>query len=112
MSRSLGTQPVGLILALTVAQSSEKAEEYIDEIILLLMADISVAIADFFAGLILVYRCWIFWARNTYVVAAPIPICAYALGLVRRYTALHWKSRGLHMFSSCQDHRSSRLGCE
>lgn len=49
------------------------------------MADITVSIAHFFAGLILIYRTWVIWERNYHVVIVPL-LCTTA-SLSEQYRA-------------------------
>lgn len=54
-----------------------------------LIADIIVSTTDFLGDLIVIYRCWVIWQRNYYVVLLPLLSATAGLSELRFFRRTH-----------------------
>ena len=53
-------------------QRATGVEHFANETESLIGADILISVSDLLGGLILVYRCWVIWGKNTLVIILPL----------------------------------------
>ena len=55
-------------------------------------ADILISVTDFLGQLILIYRCWLLWSRNYWVIILPSLLSIASIGEVLMTIAASWYS--------------------
>src|SRR5258707_15680606 len=53
------------------SQATTGVDGYANETSVLVGADILISVTDFLGGLILIYRCWLLWSRNYWIIVFP-----------------------------------------
>ena len=70
-----------------MGQNATGVDHFADETMPLLGADILISFCDLLGDLILLYRCWVIWGKNHWVVA--FPLLTATVGFGESPTSLH-----------------------
>ena len=77
---------------LTPPQMAKGVKGFANETNALVGADLLISITDFIGSLILIYRCWLLWSRNYWVIILPSLISIASLGKALMTMAASWCS--------------------
>lgn len=53
------------------SQTTTGVDGFANETSVLVGADILISVTDFFGELILIYRCWLLWSKNYWIILVP-----------------------------------------
>ncbi len=78
--------------SLTPPQIAKGVKGFANETNPLIGADLLISITDFIGELILIYRCWLLWSKNYWVIILPSLISIASLGKALMIMAASWCS--------------------
>ena len=64
----------------TSLQSTTGVNGFGDETYVLMGADMLISVTDFTGQLILIYRCWLLWSKNYWIIILPFLSSVFGLG--------------------------------